>query len=361
MNKLINSTKLLIPSIDPCELSKLESSTMLEPDTKLSTIIKYVEDLDFDEKNLQDLLKMLKKKIINKNIEIVKKKLDHDDKNFSGEQQLLDGDIDEDNESDNESGNEVENEVGDESGNESENDAGHEVDNEVIYEADHKVQEQLNEEIGRDNKNFSTWMQTYDNPSYLQIIKKLIINGSDIIIQNYVDKHVLYFFIITIKDPEGQNRIFCKIGYTADIIVRIESFQEKYKCNLYLVGLRTIKNRQFEKNFHKSISLTKKYQDLMISLDSKSKDNIYIFDEILYKEFNAIKEYDLNVGIVQYIEQLTKDKIHELAKNQNECAMKKMQHEFAMNKMENDHKQLLKDKDIKEKELILNIKNKNRT
>ena len=135
----------------------------------------------------------------------------------------------------------------------------------------------------------NTMEHTYDNPFYCNMVKVLIRDGSQIPLQKYANNHVLYFFIITIVDFENKNRIFCKIGYTADIISRIKSLREEYKCELYLIGLKYIRSEQMEKEFHKSIKITKKHLVYLMQINGRDKDEIYIFDELLYKEFEAMQ------------------------------------------------------------------------
>ena len=43
----------------------------------------------------------------------------------------------------------------------------------------------------------------------------------------------MYFFVTTLNDPYGKNRIICKIGYTYDLIERIKSLQSEYKSKFY--------------------------------------------------------------------------------------------------------------------------------
>jgi len=144
------------------------------------------------------------------------------------------------------------------------------------------------------------------------MIKILIRNGAKISLQKYVNQHVMYFFVITISDVEQKNRIFCKIGYTADIIERIKSLKDEYKCEIYLVGLKYIRSEQQEKEFHKAIKISKNHLVYRMQINNRDKDEVYIFDELLYKEFNAVIETNKNIqveedDIDEYIAQLIKD------------------------------------------------------
>jgi hypothetical protein len=132
-------------------------------------------------------------------------------------------------------------------------------------------------------------IQTYNNPYYVEFLKSLIKDGQDIIINKYAGEHIMYMFIITLNDKENYNRIFCKIGYSSNIIERIKTLKDEYACGFFLINLKKIKKEQIEKEFHKSIKLVHPNLSYIINVNNKDKDNIYIFDEIILKEFNSIE------------------------------------------------------------------------
>jgi hypothetical protein len=163
----------------------------------------------------------------------------------------------------------------------------------------------------------------------------------------------------------------------------------------WVYGLRTIKNEQFEKKFHASIKSTKKYLNVVITVNNKDRHEIYLFDEHLYDEYSKISEYNNkynpNIEIDSYTSNIIKNQYNffsSCSRNVNEMNFYDIQkgiflaslngnlsslelllidkdkdrtHELAMTKMQNEHIQLLKDKDIKEKELMLKLENKNKT
>lgn len=133
-------------------------------------------------------------------------------------------------------------------------------------------------------------MQSYDNPLYYNLIQQLVIKGSQIIISPYANNHVMYLFIVTIKDPENKNRIICKVGYTFDIVGRINSLRTEYKCDFYLIALKFIENIKQVNEFHKLIKTQYKSLPLLMAIGKKQKSGIYIFDKILYNEFMKITE-----------------------------------------------------------------------
>lgn len=127
--------------------------------------------------------------------------------------------------------------------------------------------------------------QTYDNIELVDFIKKEIQICKTMNWHKYCEMHVMYFFVITLSDPSEQNRILCKIGYTADIIERIKSLEYEYKCRVYLLGMKTVKREQDEKQFH--TELKRKYPEYIVNIkiNKHEKDEVYVFDKNLYKSF----------------------------------------------------------------------------
>lgn len=133
-------------------------------------------------------------------------------------------------------------------------------------------------------------LQSYDNNEYRNLVRMLVIKGSKIIITPYTNNHVMYLFIVTIKDPLGKNRIICKVGYTFDIVERMNSLRSEYKCNFYLIALKFVESEKREKEFHKLMKTQFKTLWLPMAIKTKAKDEIYVFDKALYEEFMKIEE-----------------------------------------------------------------------
>jgi prophage antirepressor-like protein len=129
------------------------------------------------------------------------------------------------------------------------------------------------------------YTQTYDNEEMIDFIKKRIEALKNIGWNKYVKKNVMYCFVTTLDDQSGMNRILCKIGYTYNLINRIISLENEYKCKFYLIGLKLLGGEDDEKEFHKL--LKKKYKELSVEfkIGQHNKDEIYVFDINLYKEF----------------------------------------------------------------------------
>jgi hypothetical protein len=96
--------------------------------------------------------------------------------------------------------------------------------------------------------------------------------------------------VITLEDPNGLNRILCKIGYSCDLVDRFKSLQSEYKCKFYLLGLKLINSIKDEKKFH--TELKTKYPEFIINhkISGHDKDETYVFDIELYKTFLDYKD-----------------------------------------------------------------------
>lgn len=132
-------------------------------------------------------------------------------------------------------------------------------------------------------------IQSYDNPAYNEFVKNLIIEGSKISITPYMDNHVMYIFVTTLKDPSGKNRILCKVGYTYDIVTRLASLRSDYGCKFYQIAFKIVKSEQYEKDFHKMVKTLHRELHVPTKCKNKDKDEIYVFDKVLYNEFMNIK------------------------------------------------------------------------
>lgn len=128
--------------------------------------------------------------------------------------------------------------------------------------------------------------QTYENIQLLEFIKHLIVSNKQINYNKYLNKHVLYLFVITLDDPSGLNRILCKIGYTCDIINRIKSLPNEYKCKFYLIGLKTVYSVQDEKAFHNNLKTLYPEFTVDLKINDRIKDETYVFDHKVFQLFN---------------------------------------------------------------------------
>jgi hypothetical protein len=145
-----------------------------------------------------------------------------------------------------------------------------------------KPQKEINNELLTGDYIYT---QTYDNDELVGFIKHQIKDFKKVNWIKYLDKHVMYFFVITLEDPDGKNRILCKVGYSSDLIDRLKGLGNEYNCKLYLIGLKVVNREGDEKEFHNY--LKRKYPELVVNMKigKHNKDEIYVFDIELYKDF----------------------------------------------------------------------------
>ena len=129
------------------------------------------------------------------------------------------------------------------------------------------------------------YTQTYENENLLGLAKERIKECKKTNWNKFLKKHVMYFFLITLEDPDGLNRILCKIGYSCNLIDRFKSLESEYKCKFYLLGLKLVNSVMDEKEFH--TLLKRKYPEFIVNLKigMHDKDETYVFDKDLYKTF----------------------------------------------------------------------------
>jgi len=153
-----------------------------------------------------------------------------------------------------------------------------------------KIEEEDDEDDNNIPENNIKYEQTWTNKKYVDIVNDHIALGKKIIINNFINKPVMYFIITKLPDPLKLNRIICKIGFTSDINTRITKYKE-LKCDFYLIALKCVDNIQTEKKFHNMIKQMKEHLYIdNIVIKEKIKDEYYVFDTTLSDEFNAIKE-----------------------------------------------------------------------
>jgi|SaaInlStandDraft_6_1057023.scaffolds.fasta_scaffold21789_3 hypothetical protein len=229
------------------------------------------------------------------------------------------------------------------------------------------------------------YTQTYDNTYLVNFIKNEIIKCKSIDWIKYCDQHihVMYCFIMTLDDPTGNNRILCKIGYSADLVTRFKSLEREYKCKFYLLGLKTVHSQHDEKMFHTLLKLQYPELSVNIKINNHDKDELYVFDVKLYNTFlkfddrvllsdNVVNiSHDTMIMMNNYFEHLDEmfelelvKKLHQIIKltdiiNEHQCKvateLNKSYYDYIMVKENNRHIEALQDKVIELKKLELEM------
>ena len=196
------------------------------------------------------------------------------------------------------------------------------------------------------------YIQTYNNEILLEFVKSRIGEFKKTNWNRYLNKHVMYFFIITLEDPQNLNRILCKIGYSCDLLKRISSLQNEYKCKFYLIGLKLVHSVQDEKEFHNL--LKKKYSEFIVDLKigNTDKDETYVFDMELYKTYmNFVDKGEYNSKDIE-IEEETKKILNDYFDN-----METRYEQELMLKVR-PNVEICKIKSIEQKEYAIELNNK---
>lgn len=157
--------------------------------------------------------------------------------------------------------------------------------------------------------------RTINDQEYIEYVKRLVREGQNIALSKFHKKHALYMFAMT--HNKAPNKILCKIGYTENIIQRIQDLIKTYQCHIYLVRLKLIRGETAEKEFH--VLLKKTHPELVFELGTGFKDfkEVYVFDEKLVAEFDGLEEYGVpniqeNVPVAQHVVNYIKDQFRVL-------------------------------------------------
>ncbi|XWV26653.1 hypothetical protein QJ857_gp0407 [Tupanvirus soda lake] len=211
---------------------------------------------------------------------------------------------------------------------------------------------------GMNTENYEKLKQTlnyyvcsYDSPNDVMYAQHLISKGSKFPISKYLNKHVLYAFIIPTKTQH--NDIIIKFGYSEDITDRFHSLKTEYKSNVFFLGARLITGKKDENIFHNALKT--KYADLIekYSIKDKNKIELYKLSPVLMEEFNNYSDLEEPEDEPTKLEKEELE-IMEILKNQEELFCKetmpsylgKVDNQFLITKEKNLHERLMKEKEM---------------
>lgn len=136
----------------------------------------------------------------------------------------------------------------------------------------------------------------YGNLSNVEVIRNMISMGNRIEVSTYHKDHVMYVFVIPIK--QDHNHIIIKIGYSFDIIDRIKTLRNEYKSRVYLIRLKFVRGESDEDEFHKIIKQSYPHLIEEVNINNKSKTELYKFHPILIEQFDGyMNEFNNNKKI----------------------------------------------------------------
>lgn len=125
------------------------------------------------------------------------------------------------------------------------------------------------------------------------IIRKIIYSNLAV----YLYENVLYAFIIL--HPNCERKIILKFGFSCEFVERYLSLKKEYKCNVFLIKLKLIKNQKVEKKFHNA--LQKLYPSMIYKtvIDNHEKTELYYFNPILMNFYDNYDGEIVNTSILE--------------------------------------------------------------
>lgn len=133
---------------------------------------------------------------------------------------------------------------------------------------------------------YEPYRQKFDNHPFLSFANQIMIDfQKKITLNKYHGLHVMYMFILSLADPDGLNRIICKIGYSGNIIKRMTTLPREFGCNFFLIGIKTVYKESDEEDFHKLLKV--RFPELIVKhrINKTDKTETYVFDEKIVNEF----------------------------------------------------------------------------
>ena len=193
------------------------------------------------------------------------------------------------------------------------------------------------------NKSMANLISITQSDEYNAWIDKILEKGRSVMDDNWRNKNVMYMFITSINDQNGTGKRYCKIGYSDDVLERIDQLKKEYDCEMYPLLFKEVKNRTVETSFHNEAK--KRFSELYceINVKNKLKTELYILTKQLYDMFETFDtnleneqitllrmKYEHKEKMKQYEEKM---KLHELEMLRINLEMKKLEFEIAKSNM----------------------------
>jgi hypothetical protein len=128
----------------------------------------------------------------------------------------------------------------------------------------------------------------------------------------FLEKHVMYFCVITLDDPDNKNRILCKIGYSCDFFQRFKDLKKEYKCNFYLLNIKLVNSVKDEIKFHDMIKSMFPELHVIHKIKNIEKEETYVFDLRMYNQFYRIDKVKIDKNKKYSDDDIDDDVINEL-------------------------------------------------
>jgi hypothetical protein len=145
------------------------------------------------------------------------------------------------------------------------------------------------------------------NIRHMQYVNYLIQKGTQIRVEQYHGRHVMYFYITDIKHDDDY--VICKIGYTSDIATRVGDLSKEYGNRiLYLLSIKCVKSQRRERKFHDAMKGTYPQLPYNVKISDIQKNELYIFDPCLLEEFNCIRDRINDIESLMAVHNILADK-----------------------------------------------------
>jgi hypothetical protein len=180
---------------------------------------------------------------------------------------------------------------------------------------------------------------SYDSIKDMMYVQKLIAEGARFPISKYLNKHVLYAFIIPIETVPDHGYVVIKFGYSEDIIDRFKTLQSEYKSKIFFLKAKLINGKKDETKFHDMLRTTHGELIENYSYNGKEKTKLYKLSPVLMMAFdNYLNNSQINELepklCMEYLmakennfhQKIMQEKDIELAKIQNNREILKYQH-----------------------------------
>lgn len=201
----------------------------------------------------------------------------------------------------------------------------------------------------------------YDSIQDIKYANSLVSNGSNIILTKYINKNVIYLVLLPIKTND--NQIIIKFGFTDNIVNRLKSLKDEYKCDVLLLDIRFVNMKSEEENFH--ILLHRKYPDCVFNctINNKQKNELYYLSHNVVAEFsnlnislNELNDHSVRVDPTSELLIVLKEQSNIFSKfiEDSLCLDNKTKYDYLMVVENNNHAKYIADLQFKTNQLEYN-------
>jgi len=196
---------------------------------------------------------------------------------------------------------------------------------------------------------------SYDSDEDMIYVRHLLDNGHNTALCKYLNKNVLYAFILPLK--LDHQYIIIKFGFTDDIIGRFKTLISEYGCEIFFIGIKLVNTHKEERKFH--AMLKQKYPEYVqeYTIKGKEKTELYKLSTCLMNEFNNYnvivdeeetydEDYEYSEEEQEIIDLLKQQEVIFLDFVNKRIGGDKSRYDYLIMKEKNLHDKIMKDKEI---------------